>query len=108
MLDRRLRETVLFAPNGSLPVQVGDELRLMSRELRAKHLPEEMVVPVPLAMMVEGDDEEVRLLERLQPPRRIGAAEQLVAERAGHAVEDRGSSEELDVSLLQAGKVLAT
>src|SRR5215207_1703593 len=83
-----------------------NELRLQPLKFRSEHLSEQVVVPVPLALVVQGHDEEVRVLERLQPARGVGSFEKLVAESAAHSIEHGCPGEELDVAAFQAGEVL--
>ena len=57
------------APDRRSAVGHLDGLGLEPVELRQGRLAEEVVVAVPLPVMIERDDEKVRLLERLESPR---------------------------------------
>ena len=63
-------------------------------ELRLEELAEQVVVAVPLAAIVERDDERVRARERLERIGRVDRAEHRVAERWGHPIEDRRAEQE--------------
>jgi hypothetical protein len=89
-------------------VQHGDQIWLHALELGPEHVPEQMVIPVPLPAVVEGDDEEIRLLQDLKTPCRVVPTEQLVAERPAHPVEHGGSHEELPVRAFEAREMLGT
>ena len=65
-----------------------------TRELRAKGLPEQVVVAVPLACAIEGLDEEVRLHQRGDLLRRVLATQDGVAQRSRDAIEDGRPQEE--------------
>ena len=64
------------------------------------------MVPVPLAVVVEGDDEDIRVLERLKPPRGVGALEHVVAKRPAHPIEDGGPREELELASTEPREML--
>src|SRR5918999_2811935 len=55
---------------------------------------EEMMVAIPLAPVVESDDEQVPSLEVLQQRLRSRLTHDRVAQRAAHAIENRGSQQE--------------
>ena len=54
-----------------------------------------MVIPVPIAPVVEWDDEQVRACELLQLSRRTDAVDNRVAEWAVHPLQDRCAQEKL-------------
>ena len=64
-----------------------------------------MVVAEPLAPVIEGNDEEVFVLELLEHLRRVVALEHRVAQGAAHAIENRGPKQEFELSLPEAGKL---
>ncbi len=61
----------------ALRLRTAGELGLASFELRLEHLPEEVVVAEPAALVVEGDDEQVLSLQLLEHLRRVVALEEL-------------------------------
>ena len=67
MLDRGFRLAVLLVPGSCAAVQHLAELRLQTIELSTERLTEEVAVAVPLTAVIERNEEEVGLLERLQP-----------------------------------------
>ncbi len=92
--ERLLGVSVLFAPV-CCPLQVdGEQLGMATLELGSEEFAEEVVVAVPLAAIVERDDERVRARKG---PERIGGvvgAEHRVAEGRRHPVEDRCAEQE--------------
>ena len=77
-------------------MQLGQEAGLPSLELRLQELPEEVVVAVPLAMVVERDEEEVLPLDRLEQDCAVLAVRQHGAELRAQARHDRRAREEPD------------
>jgi hypothetical protein len=71
-------------------------------KLHAQQLAEEVVVAVPRATGVEGDEEEVRVLDVGQDARGVIGAEHCVAEGRGEAVEDRRPEQEPARLLVEA------
>ena len=65
------------------------EVGVASSELGLEHLPEQVVVAEPAALVVEGNDEQVLALQLLEHLSRVIALEHRVAERAAHRLEDR-------------------
>ena len=65
-----------------------------------------MVVAEPRAPVVEGDDEQVLVLELLEHLRRVVALEHRVAEGAAHAVENGGPKQEVELGRADAGELL--
>ena len=72
-------------------LSVEGEPRLAPVQLGLEHLPEQMVVAEPAALVVEGDDEQVLALQLLEQLRGVVALEHRVAERGAHGLEDRRS-----------------
>jgi hypothetical protein len=62
MLDGDLGQAVGLAPRPRPPVELGDHLRLTPAELARQQLPEQEVVAVPLAPVVERQHQEVAVL----------------------------------------------
>ena len=85
--DRFLRHVVRDAPGHGASVECGNDIRLGAFELVPEQFAEQVVVAIPLAAPVEGDDEAVRALELLEPLYRAGGLEHGVAEAPGHAIE---------------------
>src|SRR5262245_24629738 len=81
-------------PVGS-EVEVRRETGLAMLQLHAQELSEEMVEPVPLAVVVERDEEEVRARELTEPRGAALLLEHRVAERAAQASEDRRANHEV-------------
>src|SRR2546425_291089 len=54
-------------PRAGAAVQPGSQPRLGARKLQAQEIAEQVVVAEPLAAAVEGDQEQVRTLNLLQP-----------------------------------------
>ena len=88
---------VRLAPQGGPAIESGGEVGLASIELGLEHLPEQMVVTEPTAVVVQGDDEEVVVLEPLQYPRRVVVLEHEVAKRPRHPLEYRTPKQELEL-----------
>jgi hypothetical protein len=94
VLDGDLGQPVGLAPGRRPPVELGDEVRLAPAQLARQQLPEQVVVAVPLAPVVERQHQEVAVLQLLQQPRRPRRGQRGVAQGPRHAVEDRGAGEE--------------
>ena len=75
-------------------MQLRYEARLPAEQLLGEHLPQQVVVAVPLAPAVERDDEQVAALELLQHPARPRALDGGVAKVSAQACEDGGPGEE--------------
>ena len=65
-----------------------------------------MVVAIPAALMVEGHDEQVVVLEPLEHLRGIVALEHRVAQGGAHAVEDGCPKQEVELGRLHVGELL--
>ena len=94
--DRRLGLAVRCAPGDRASQQLRHEIRLGTLELRAEQLPEETVVAIPVPVAVQRDDEQVRACERLQLRSRAARVQHGVAQRARHALENRGTGQEAE------------
>jgi len=64
---------------------------IFSRRLRLQHVREEMMVAVPLASIIQRDDEQVSPFQTLEQCLRARFADDGVAERAAQSVEYRGA-----------------
>ena len=64
--DRLGSFAVPLVPGARSPVQLMDAVGLLVKQMRAQHIGKEMVVAVPLAAVVERDQEQVRPIESLQ------------------------------------------
>ncbi len=69
--DRAGRVVVPGEPAGGSAMQLGRGIRVFVEEPRAQHVGEEVVVPVPLASIVERNHEQVLPIQRLE--RRLAA-----------------------------------
>jgi hypothetical protein len=76
-------------------VQLGHPLGVLVKEVRGQDVGEQVVVPVPLPLVVERDEEEVGALERHQGRLSARPPGDGVTERAGESLEDRRLEEEL-------------
>src|SRR6187397_1930151 len=85
-----------------------EELGLPLLELRLQHLAEEGVLAIPLTVVVEGNEERVAALERLQASARVLSLEQMVAERRADPLEDRRPTQEGNLGGLEPGQVLGS
>ena len=94
VVDGRLRQAVGLAPRGRSTLELRDHLRLAPPQFGVQQLPEQLVVPVPLASTVERDDEQVPAFQLFQRPAGPPPPDDGVAQRAGHPLEDRRSGEE--------------
>src|SRR4029450_1875450 len=64
--------------------------RIPSKQLVPEALAEEAVIPVPLASIIQWDEEEIRVFELFQAVGRVLGASHCVARGSRHPVEDRG------------------
>ena len=94
---------VLLVPLACPTVQLGRQLGLLVQEARPQDVGEELVVAVPLAPVVERDEEQVASIERLQHGLAPALAGHGVAQRAGQPVEDRGLQQEAPARVRAAG-----
>ncbi len=87
--DRVGRLVVLREPRAGPAMQLGRGIRILVEEPRAQHVGEEVVIPIPLASIVERDHEQVLPIQRLERRLASGRARDRVAQRSLEAVEDR-------------------
>ena len=93
------RLALLGEPGAGAAMELDGCVGLLLEESCAQHVGEEVVVPVPLAPVVERDHEQVLAVERFERGLASGLAGHRVAERTLQPVEDRRLQQELtDVS----------
>ena len=85
---------VLLIPLARPPVQVRGGVGLLVQQARSQHVGEQVVIPIPLATVVERDQEEVPALQGLQHGLATGLAGHGIAQRTAQPVEDRGPQQE--------------
>ena len=85
---------VLLVPLARPPVQLRDAVGLLVEQARPQHVGEQVVVAIPLAPVVERDEEQVRPIERLQHGLAAVLAGDGIAQRAAQPVQDRGLQQE--------------
>jgi hypothetical protein len=91
----RLRDRAASAvPGRSTSVQHGNPVRIAVAELVLEKLGEERVIAIPLALVVERVEKEIRSLDPVEHSARSGCLSHVVAERAAEAFEDRGLEQE--------------
>ena len=96
--DRLGPVAVLLVPVAGPPVQLADALRLLVEEPGLQDVGEQVVVAVPLAAVVQRDQEQVVPVEGLQHGPTAVLPGEGVAQGAVHPVEDGGLQQErLDV-----------
>ena len=81
-------------PSAGSSVQFVDQVRVFVGQSCAEHVGEQVVIPVPVASIVERDEEQVRTVELFQRRSPVGSRGDRVAESAGQAVEHRGLQQE--------------
>ena len=94
VIDGVLGHPVRLAPRRGAAVKLRDRLRITSPQLRHEQLAEQLVVPVPLPAAVEGNHQQVAALQPLEECGRSRDAEDGVAERTAHPVENRRVGQE--------------
>ena len=92
--DRFLGKAVRGIPLAGGPVEERNPLGSLGRESRAKRVGEEVVVAVPVAVVVERDDEHVGAVQRLEQCCTVVAAGEAVAQLAGQLLQDGGLEQE--------------
>jgi hypothetical protein len=88
-------------------VQRRHQPRFLLGQLEAEELPEEVMVSVPLPVVVEGDQEQVGLLQLGQQLAGVLGLQHGVAQRRRQALQDRGPDHEGAQRLGLAGQHLA-
>ena len=87
--DRLLGQIVALVPLAGALVQQRHLVGLLAEHPRPQHVGEQVVVAVPLAPVVQGDEEQVGALEGREHLAAVVAAGDGVAQRPGEPVEDR-------------------
>ena len=82
-------------PGTGPPVQLRHLVGVLGEQARAEHVGEQVVVAVPGALVVEGDDEQIAALELLQHAPAVVAGGDGIAETPGEVVEDGGAEQEV-------------
>jgi hypothetical protein len=95
MADRRLNLARLIEPRSRAAVQFRQEMGLAPLELGAQDVREEMVEAVPLALIAERCEEQVRAPQGGECVVGAFAPQDRVAEWSGHTLEDRATRHEL-------------
>ena len=80
------------------------ELGRLEPQLRVQTGAKQVVVAVPVAPLIERDDEQIRARKHVQLPRRTGGRRDRVTKRAIDPVEDRRVQQQLTCSRLEVGK----
>jgi hypothetical protein len=78
---------VLRTPIRRSPPQVVARGRVVSLELSQERRTEELVIPIPVALMIEGDGKAVHALEVRECASGTALLEHSVAELGAHALE---------------------
>jgi hypothetical protein len=94
MVDRRLRQPVGLAPGGRPGVQHWDQLGLTPAQLGGEQLLEQMVVAIPAALAIQGDQQQVGLLQPGQDLSGSGGVQDPIARRPAHPLQHRRAGQE--------------
>ena len=94
MADRRRRLPVLVVPVAGAAMQVSDLVGSLVEEVGPQHVREQVVVAVPVAAVVERDQEQVGAVQRLQGGLAAGPTGHGVAQRAAQPVQQAGAQQE--------------
>ena len=94
MIDRALGQPVGLIPCRRPDMQLGDQLGLASLELGLEQAAEQVVVAIPLLLLVQGDQQQVRPGQRRQPSAEPVRVQDRVAQRPTHAVQHRRPRQE--------------
>src|SRR6266700_7238320 len=76
-------------PSGCAPVELERQLRLCTLELVPQQVAEEVVVAGPPSPRVQGNEEQVRALDRLQLLDRVSGPSNRITERRAQPLQDR-------------------
>ncbi len=95
MGDRLIRVTVAGVPVARPAVQFCHPVGLLIEESRPDDIPEEMVVPIPGAAVVERDEEQVRSVQLVEDGLGVVLAGHGRAQRAVEPAQDRRVEEEV-------------
>ena len=75
-------------------MQLRHQFGLLVQQVRPQHVGEELVIAIPAAAVVERDEEQVPSIEGLEHGLAVVLAGDGIAQRAGHAGQDRGLQQE--------------
>ena len=89
--DRRRRLTVLVVPAAGPAMQIGDFLGPLIEQAGLQHVREQVVVAVPVAPVVQRDQEQVRAVQLLEGDLAVMSAGHGVAQRAAQPVQQTGA-----------------
>lgn len=78
-----------LVPGAGPKVKLGDDVGLLVEEVRLQDVAEEVVIAVPVATVVQRDEEQVRSLQPCEPCLAGGLPGDGVAQRPGESIEDR-------------------
>ena len=92
--ERLARRSVHLTPTCCSSEVYGEQLRVAPLELRTEEISEQVVVAIPLALIIERDDEGIRTREVLKRASRVRCAEHRIAQRRCHVIEDRRPEQE--------------
>ncbi len=90
----RVHGALLLVPGAGATVQLWRPFGVRCFQTSAQQVGEQAVVTVPLALLVQGDQEQIGLLQRRQGGRAVVAAGEGVAQRTGEALQDGGLEQE--------------
>jgi len=82
-------------PGTGPPVQLRRLVGVLGEQARVKHVSEQVMVAVPGALVVEGNDEQIATLELFQHAPAVVAGRDGIAETPGEVVEDGGAEQEV-------------
>ncbi len=67
VMDGIVHRTMLLIPHAGAPMQRGNLLRQVRRQMHTEDLGEEVMVAIPVAPVIQRNDKEIAALEGLQP-----------------------------------------
>ena len=76
-------------------MQIGDEPRFAMGEIAPQQVAKQVVVAIPVALLVERDEEQVGAVRLSEQRGTVAGARERVAQRRAHTLEDRRAHEEL-------------
>ena len=83
-----------------------DQLGRLESQLRGQTGAKQVVVAVPVAPLIERDDEQIGARERLQLPRGTGGRQDRVTKWAIHPIQDRRAQQQFARIRVEVGKDL--
>ena len=96
------RQIILLEPNARPPMELRHPIGLRLPQVRLQHLGEEMVIAIPLALVVERNDEEVAAFQSFQHRFAIFLVGDGIAQRTAQAIENGGLQQEV-ADVVRAG-----